>query len=264
MNEQDITKFRKVSYINENSYYRIELYESKTGLWRGFKIENEELKDALLPHLFSWNVTVCFHCNYLYLLFPYRNETPLSAVLKQTKDFDTGVQLFQKLFLKLQYEGIPPAILQILCDQKNLAIDEQGNWQLYANPRLEQLCHHRTNDPRMWQKLCAQAIENIRDIYYHKLPEPKLYETFKEHMSQEAGCSFDEMLHQLELLNGCYRGVIAPVSCYRKWLHIVNVSILIMMLVLSIAFFVFEYIKQQEAFFRNIDVIGDVVVNGNE
>lgn len=263
MIEQDLLKFTFVSLLSETAYHRIELYQQETtGLWKNITILDEKVKQAVMPLLSNWNVHVCFCCNEVHLLFPTQKEQPLCVLRKQLHDFDEMVSLLQRLFLTITIEKPPKELIHLLCDQKNLALQENGEWNLYASPQLERLTRNKhKEDACCWQKMCVQLLEEQRMDQYEKKPIPESYTTVLHQLKDEQPLSFHELIALLGEIKGCFQDEPPPQNKLKKLLHICSGALLIIMVILSILFFAYEYVKQRQAYFPELDTIGDVKVN---
>lgn len=262
MIKQDLLAFSFVSLLSETAYLRTELYEHQTtGLWKNITILDEEVKQRVIPLLSKWNVHVSFCCNEIHLLFPTQKEQPLCIIRKQLHDFDEMVSLLQQLFLTLTKEQPPEQLTYILCDQKNLAVRYDGTWNLYASLRLEQLTRHKHKDERCWQSLCVQLLEEQRMNQYEKLPIPDQYTTVLSQLKEKRPLSFDEIIALLGDIKGCFLHSTPPPKKLKRLLDLGSKAVLVIMVILSILFFAYEYVKQRQAYFPKLDTIGDVKVN---
>lgn len=263
MPKQDILQLEYLSLLQENSYVRMDVYTKGESLYKCVSITEEHLKQLLMPYLLTWDVSYCFHHNQLKLFFPFGRERILNDVVEDCKSLDEVLMHLQKLFLTIHKSNIPTAILPVLCSQKNLSLREDGTWNLYANPHFEYLGRNYKT-MRAWQMLCAEILDQAQHKLYPRLPTPVIFTKTLSKFKNEQTLSIHETLTLLMKLMGCYKDIKAPVKPYKKIFRGLLIFLLILMIVLSIVYFVYEYIKQRQEYFREIDKIGDVVVNKNE
>lgn len=264
MIEEDPLSYHPISFLYETSYYRVEVFVQDTQVWKSYTIQEKEYISYIMPYLFSWNIHVCMHANQLQLLFRYHQGTTMHELFSTMNSLDEAITQLQNVLLTLQQEQVEDSISYLLCDQKNLVLCDNNQWNLYGSPRLEVLLRKTVMDELSWQHLCANVLTKLLERNYMHLPTPSIVETTIAQLQGTQKLEIHQMITLLGQLSGCYQGILPKPKRYRRVFHYIIIILLVLMVLMSILFFAYEYRKAHQEFFHDIEQIGDVLVNPNE
>lgn len=264
MIEEDALSLHHISYLYETSYYRVEIFGQDTQIWKSYTIQDKAYFEHIMPYVFSWNIHVCMHANRLQLLFPYLQGTTMYDLVKTIASLEEGIAYLQDLLLTLSQEQLEDRVSYMICDQKNLVICEHNHWNLYGSPHLEVLLRKTSFDELVWQHLCANVLLQLKDRAYTHLTTPAIFETTIAQLQGTQKLEIDQLIALLGQLKGCYQGILPKPKYYRRIVHYGVIIILVIMAIMSILFFAYEYQKAHQEYFNEIEQIGDVLVNPNE